>query len=133
MAPPDLTRLSRLEEKTAVYTCTDTLSEVLTCVASTNTNRALKINYIRVTSLDSGNTVTSRVTRSLFGYYPANPTQRVDFNISVLSLSPNESATVVNRDTYFYLQEGESIYASCDVSGAVSLTIGYEELTQAHD
>lgn len=118
MAAPNLSSVTSITGKTAVYACTSTLGSALSNSAASG--KVFKINSIRATNIDVANSFSVDVTvfRSSSHTYIAN----------AIAIPVSSSLIVLSKEDYLYLEEGDAIYAKGSTSGKIDLTISYEEI-----
>ena len=118
MAPPNLKNPSVITGKTARYAVTATLA---TALAAPGTGKAFKINSIFCANVDGVN--AADITVSI---YNGTTDHYIAFTIAV----PADATQVIStKDTYFYLEEADSIRAVANLAGDLVLVIGYEDIT----
>lgn len=119
MAAPNLKNPSTITGKTVRYAVTTTLAAVLS--NASNSNKALKINSIFCCNIDGLNSCDISV--SIFN---GTTDRYIAFTISV----PADATQVLStKETYFYLEEGDSIRAVASANGDLEMIIGYEDIT----
>ena len=119
MAAPNLKNPTYIYGKTARYAVTATLA---TALAAPGTGKTFKIN-------------------SIFCCNVANPDAPVDISVSIYDGSdhryiaktivvPADATQIIStKETYFYLEEGDSIYALASAASGLQLVIGYEDIS----
>lgn len=119
MALPNLTAPSSIVGKTARYAVTGSLAPAL---AAPGTGKTYKIN-------------------SIFCCNVASPDATVDISVSIYDGSdhryiaktiavPADATQIIStKETYFYLEEADSIYAAADQASKAELIISYEEIS----
>ena len=119
MAAPNLKNPTTITGKTARYAVTATLA---TALAAPGTGKTFKIN-------------------SIFCANVANPDANVDISVSIYDGSdhryiaktivvPADATQIIStKETYFYLEEGDSIYAEANAASGLQLVIGYEDIS----
>jgi hypothetical protein len=122
MAAPNLKNPTTILGKTARYAVTATLANALANSAASG--KALKINSIFCANVDA-----------------ANPPQPADISVSIYDGSddrylaktiavPADATQIIStKETYFYLEEGDSIRAVANAADDLELIIGYEEIS----
>ena len=120
MAAPNLKNPTTITGKTARYAVTASLASVLANGAASG--KVFKIN-------------------SIFCCNVANPDAPVDISVSIYNGSdhryiaktiavPADATQIIStKQTYFYLEEGDSIYAECNAANDLQLVIGYEDIS----
>jgi hypothetical protein len=118
MAAPNLKQPTTITGKTAVYSCTASLASALANGASSN--QLLKVNVVRACNLTSSSgSVDLTVYRSSTHSYIGKS----------LSVPPESSLVLLDRNEYLYLEEGDALYAKANAVSTIDLTIHYEEIT----
>ena len=122
MAAPNLKNPTTITGKTARYAVTATLANALANSAASG--KALKINSIFCANVDA-----------------ANPPQPADISVSIYDGStdrylaktitvPADATQIIStKETYFYLEEGDSIRAVANAADDLELIIGYEDIS----
>jgi hypothetical protein len=122
MTAPNLKNPTTITGKTARYAVTATLANALANSAASG--KALKINSIFCANVDA-----------------ANPPQPADISVSIYDGStdrylaktiavPADATQIIStKETYFYLEEGDSIRAVANEADDLELIIGYEEIS----
>ena len=119
MAAPNLKSPTTITGKTARYAVTASLANALANSAASG--KVFKINSIFCANVDG----TNQADISLSIY---NGT--TDFYLAkTLTVPANATQIISSKDTYFYLEEGDSIRALASVASDLELVIGYEEIT----
>jgi len=119
MAAPNLKSPTTITGKTARYAVTTSLTNALANAA--NSNKALKINSIFCANVDGVNAADISVS-----IYNGTTDSYLAFTISV----PADATQIIStQQTYFYLEEGDSIRAVASANGDLQLNIGYEEIS----
>lgn len=119
MAAPNLKSPTTITGRTARYAVTTTIGAALSNAA--NSNRVLKINSIFCANIDGTN--AADISVSIFN---GTTDRYIAFTIAV----PADATQILStKDTYFYLEEGDSIRALASANGDLELVIGYEEIS----
>lgn len=119
MAAPNIKSPTTIIGRTARYAVTTSLATVLANSASSG--KVLKINSIRATNV--GGAIAADITVTT---YDGTTDGHLAKTISV----PADAAQIIsNKETYFYLEEGDSIRAQASANGDLELVIGYEEIS----
>lgn len=117
MTAPNLVEASTTIGDTVVYGCTVSLSEVLANAANSNT--VYKISSIRAVNVASSTvTVDVSIYRSSTHRYQAK-----DYSLTAKSIF-----SVLDKNEYLWLREGDALYAKSNTASAIDLTITYEVL-----
>ena len=118
MAAPNLKAPTSITGKTARYAVTTTLAAALSNAAASG--KVLKINSIFCTNVDGTNAADISVS-----IYDGTNDRYLAKTIAV----PADATQVLSaKDTYFYLEEGDSIRALASAADDLELLIGYEEI-----
>ena len=118
MAAPNLKAPTSITGKTARYAVTTTLAAALSNAAASG--KVLKINSIFCANVDG--TVAADISVSI---YDGTDDRYLAKTISV----PADATQILStKNTYFYLEEGDSLRAIASVDGDLELIIGYEEI-----
>ena len=118
MAAPNLKNPTTITGKTARYAVTTSIAAALSNAASSG--KVLKINSILCANVDGTN--SADISVSIY-----NGT--TDFYITKTITVPADATQILStKDTYFYLEEGDSIRALASATGDLELVIGYEEI-----
>lgn len=115
MASPNIKDPSAIYTETDVAVLTATLAQIV--LNPVNSGQSYKINLIKGCNVTSGQ-VTMDVTifRSSSHFYQCKDAG-VDAAYTLIA---------VNRDEYFWLEEGDAIYAKASTASAVNMTVSYE-------
>lgn len=119
MAAPNLKAPTTITGKTARYAVTTSLAAALSNAAASG--KVLKINSIFCANVDGVNAADISVS-----VYNGTTDHYIAFTISVFADSTQILST---KETYFYLEEGDSIRALASAAGDLMLVIGYEEIS----
>jgi hypothetical protein len=118
MAAPNIKSPTTITGKTARYAVTTSIAAALSNAASSG--KVLKINSIFCANVDGTN--SADISVSIY-----NGT--TDFYITKTITVPADATQILStKDTYFYLEEGDSIRALASAAGDLELVIGYEEI-----
>jgi hypothetical protein len=119
MAAPNLKNPTTITGRTARYAVTTSLSAALTNSAASG--KVLKINSIFCANVDGVNAADISVS-----IYDGTTDRYIARTISV----PADATQVLStKETYFYLEEGDSIRALASAAGDLELVIGYEDIS----
>ena len=119
MAAPNLKNPTTITGKTARYAVTDSLANALANSAASG--KVLKINSIFCANVDGTN--AADISVSIY-----NGT--TDFYLAKTLTVPAEATQIISsKDTYFYLEEGDSLRAVATTASGVVLVVGYEEIS----
>ena len=118
MALPNLKNPTYIYGKTARYAVTATLAQAL---AAPGTGKTFKINSIFCCNVDGINPADISVS-----IYDGSDHRYIAKTLSV----PADATQIIStKETYFYLEEGDSIYAEANAAGDLELVIGYEDIS----
>ena len=118
MAAPNLKNPTTITGRTARYAVTASLA---TALAAPGTGKTFKINSIFCANVDGTN--PADITVSI---YNGTTDHYIAFTITV----PADATQIIStKETYFYLEEGDSIRASASAVSDLVLVIGYEDIS----
>jgi hypothetical protein len=118
MAAPNLKSPTTITGKTARYAVTTSLANALANSAASG--KVLKINSIFCANVDGTNAADISVS-----IYDGTTDGYLAKTITV----PADATQVLStKETYFYLEEGDSIRALASAADDLELVIGYEEI-----
>jgi hypothetical protein len=118
MAAPNLKSPTTILGRTARYAVTGSLANALANSAASG--KVLKINSIFCANVDGTNAADISVS-----IYDGT----TDFYLAKTVAVPADATQVLStKETYFYLEEGDSIRALASAAGDLELVIGYEEI-----
>jgi hypothetical protein len=118
MAAPNLKSPTTILGRTARYAVTTSLANALANSAASG--KVLKINSIFCANVDGTNAADISVS-----IYDGTTDRYLAKTISI----PADATQILSaKDTYFYLEEGDSLRALASVNGDLELVIGYEEI-----
>jgi hypothetical protein len=119
MAAPNLKSPTTILGRTARYAVTTSLAAALSNGASSG--KVLKINSIFCANVDGVNAADISVS-----IYDGTTDRHIAKTITV----PADATQVLStKETYFYLEEGDSIRALASAASDLELVIGYEEIS----
>jgi hypothetical protein len=119
MAAPNLKNPTTITGKTARYAVTASLASVLANGAASG--KALKINSIFCANVDGTNAADISVS-----IYDGS----TDFYLAKTIAVPADATQIIStKETYFYLEEGDSIRAVANEASDLELIIGYEDIS----
>jgi len=119
MAAPNLKSPTTITGKTARYAVTTSLGAALSNSAASG--KVLKINSIFCANVNGVNAADISVS-----VYNGTTDRYIAFTIAV----PADATQVLStKETYFYLEEGDSIRALASAVSYLELVIGYEEIS----
>jgi hypothetical protein len=118
MAAPNLKNPTTILGRTARYAVTTSLANALANSAASG--KVLKINSIFCANVDGTNAADISVS-----IYDGTTDRYIAKTIAV----PADATQVLStKETYFYLEEGDSIRALASAADDLELVIGYEEI-----
>jgi hypothetical protein len=118
MALPNLKNPTYIYGKTARYAVTATLA---TALAAPGTGKTFKINSIFCANVDGTNAADISVS-----IYDGSDDRYLAKTIAV----PADATQIIStKETYFYLEEGDSIRAVANEASDLELIIGYEDIS----
>jgi hypothetical protein len=118
MAAPNLKAPTTILGRTARYAVTTSLAAALSNSAASG--KVLKINSIFCANVDGVNAADISVS-----IYDGTTDRYIAKTIAV----PADATQVLStKETYFYLEEGDSIRALASAASDLELVIGYEEI-----
>jgi hypothetical protein len=119
MAAPNLKAPTSITGKTARYAVTTTLAAALSNAAASG--KVLKINSIFCANVDGSSAADISVS-----IYDGTNDRYLAKTIAV----PADATQILStKETYFYLEEGDSIRALASAVSDLELVIGYEEIS----
>jgi hypothetical protein len=119
MAAPNLKQPITITGKTVGYAVTTSLAAALTNAAASG--KVFKINSIYCANIDGAASADIDLI-----YNDGTTSYEIAYRIAV----PVKATQVLSsRETYFYLEEGDSIQALASANGDLKLVIGYEEIS----
>lgn len=118
MTAPNLKTPISVIGRTASYQVTNSLSSAL--ANATASGKVLKVN-----SIFCANVAGSSADISVSIYDGTNDR----YIAKVIAVPPSATQIISTKDTYFYLEEGDSIRALASATSTLELTIGYEEIS----
>jgi hypothetical protein len=119
MAAPNLKNPTAIIGRTARYAVTTSLAAALSNAAASG--KALKINSIFCANVDGANAADITVT-----IYDGSTDRHLARTITVPA---NATQVISTKETYFYLEEGDSIRAQASAAGDLELIIGHEDMS----
>ena len=118
MAAPNLKNPTYIYGRTARYAVTASLA---TALAEPGTGKTFKINSIFCANVDGTN--AADISVSIY-----NGT--TDFYLAKTITVPADATQIIScKDTYFYLEEGDSIRAVANAASDLELCISYEDIS----
>jgi hypothetical protein len=122
MAAPNLKNPTYIYGKTARYAVPVEVNSLpVEMLPAPGTGKTYKINSIFCANVDGDNPADISVS-----IYDGSTDRYLAKTISV----PADATQIIStKETYFYLEEGDSIRASANVAGDLELVIGYEDIS----
>ena len=118
MAAPNLKNPTNIIGKTARYAVGSGLATAISGVPS---GSVYKVNSIFCANVDGTN--AADISVSIYD----GTTDR--YLAKTIAVPANATQIISSKDTYFYLEEGDSIRALASVASDLELVIGYEEIS----
>ncbi len=119
MAAPNIKAPTTVTGKTARYAVTATIGAALSNAAASG--KVLKINSIFCANVDGANSADISVS-----IYDGTTDRYIAKTIAV----PADATQILStKETYFYLEEGDSIRALASAASDLELVIGYEDIS----
>ena len=119
MTAPNLKSPTTITGRTARAAVASGIAAVLTC--SGGTNKVFKINSIFCANVDGTNAADISVS-----IYDGSTDRYLAKTIAV----PADATQIIStKETYFYLEEGDSIRAVANAASDLELIIGYEDIS----
>tara|TARA_Y100001970_G_scaffold121628_1_gene150873 strand:+ start:4264 stop:4647 length:384 start_codon:yes stop_codon:yes gene_type:complete len=127
MAAPNIVSVSSIYGKTTgVELNTTTTTGILTCAS----NKVLKINSIIVANIDGTNSAS--VTLNFFDTdSDGSGTDRTNPIASTVDVPADSTLIVSDKNSSFYLEEGDKITGGASANADLQCTISYEEIDDA--
>ena len=119
MAAPNLKNPTTSLGRTARYAVTDTLANALANSAASG--KALKINSIFCANVDGSS--PADISVSIYN----GTTDR--YLAKTIAVPADATQIISTKETYFYLEEGDSIRAVANAASDLELIIGYEDIS----
>jgi hypothetical protein len=119
MAAPNLKSPTTITGRTARYAVTTSLAAALSNGAASG--KVLKINSIFCANVDGVN--AADISVSIFD----GTTDR--YIARTISVPADATQVLSTKETYFYLEEGDSIRALASAASDLELVIGYEDIS----
>jgi len=121
MANPNIVNVTSIYGKTVQAALTTTLTtEVLLCAS----NKVLKINTILIANIDGTNAADASVFITKSGGSPIAIA-------STISVPADATLNLIDKNSSFYLEEGDNIEAGASADNDLTITISYEEIDDA--
>ena len=125
-APNILSATSIYGKTTSVELNTTTTTGILTCAS----NKVLKINSIIVANIDGTNSAS--VTLNFFDTdSDGSGTDRTNPIAKTVDVPADSTLVVSDKNSAFYLEEGDKITGGASANADLQCTISYEEIDDA--
>ena len=127
MAAPNIVSVSSIYGKTTgVLLNTTTTTGILTCAS----NKVLKVNSIICANVDGSS--SADVTINFFDTdSDGSGTDRTNPIASTVAVPADSTLVVSDKNSAFYLEEGDKITGGASANGDIQCTVSYEELDDA--
>ena len=97
-----------------------------TAVVGIVTNSAASNKVLKINSIFAANVNGSTASDISVSIYNGSSDTYLAYTISV----PADATQIIStKETYFYLEEGDSIRATAGITSAISVVVGYEEIS----
>ncbi len=121
MTAPNLKNPTTITGKTArIILPTTSITTVTGVVNLTNSGKVLKINSIFAANVNG--TSPADISISIYNGSVDN------YIVSTVSVPADATQIISTKETYFYLEEGDSLRATAGLANAISIIVGYEEI-----
>ena len=121
MANPNIVNVTSILGKTVQAALDTTLTtEILLCAS----DKVLKINTILIANIDGTNAADASVFITKSGGSPIAIA-------STISVPADATLNLIDKNSSFYLEEGDNIEAGASANGDLTITISYEEIDDA--
>jgi hypothetical protein len=119
MTAPNIVNVATILGKTVQAELDTTLTtEILLC----DTDDVLKINTILITNIDGTNAADVSV------FITKNAGSPIAI-ASTISVPADATLNLIDKNSSFYLEEGDNIEAGASANGDLTITISYEEIS----
>jgi hypothetical protein len=118
MAAPNLTSPTTIKGRTA-RTSLSTTSVTSVLANASGSGKVLKINSIFAANINGATAADISIS-----IYDGTTDVYLAYTISV---PPDATQIISTKETYFYLEEGDSIRATAGTANYISVVVGYEE------
>jgi len=127
MAAPNIVSVSSIYGKTTgVLLNTTTTTGILTCAS----NKVLKVNSIICANIDGSS--AADITINFFDTdSDGGGTDRTNPIASTVTVPADSTLVVSDKNSAFYLEEGDKITGGASANGDIQCVIAYEELDDA--
>jgi hypothetical protein len=119
MAAPNLVNVVTITGKTDTFTLTNTLTTSLVV------NAAGSDDVYKINSIVAANTTTATKTVTL-AIDDSSNTRKI---ANAISVPANSALVITDKNSGFYLEEGDSLEGGANEASKIDLTVGYEILT----
>ena len=121
MANPNIVNVTQIYGKTLQAALTTTLTtEILANAAASG--KVYKINSITIANIDGTNAADASVFITKSGGSPIAIA-------STISVPADASLSLIDKNSGFYLEEGDNIEAGASANGDLTITISYEDIS----
>jgi hypothetical protein len=121
MANPNIVNVTQIFGKTVQAALDTTLTtEILLCAS----DKVLKINTILIANIDG----TNAADASVFITKSAGSPVAI---ASTISVPADATLNLIDKNSSFYLEEGDNIEAGASADNDLTITISYEEIDDA--
>ena len=127
MAAPNIVSVSSIYGKTTgVLLNTTTTTGILTCAS----NKVLKVNAIICANIDGSS--AADVTINFMDTDPLGAAaDRTNPIASTVTVPADSTLVVSDKNSAFYLEEGDKITGGASANGDIQCTVSYEEIDDA--
>jgi len=124
MANPNIVSVNSIYGNSTGFALTTTLTNVLVANA-TASGKVYKIDLVQVANVTSA---SANVTIKL--HTAANGTAGTSYSLAnVIAIPSSATLQVVNKNSYFYLMENQSIIGGASANTALECVISYEDIS----
>jgi len=120
MANPNIVNVTTIYGKSVQAELTTTLTTEI--IAAVTTGHVYKINSITVANIDGTNAADVSVFITKSGGSPIAIA-------STISVPADASLSLIDKNSGFYLEEGDNIEAGASANGDLTITISYEDIS----
>ena len=97
-----------------------------TAVVGILTNSAASNKVLKINSIFAANVTGSTASDISVSIYDGSSDAYLAYTISV---PPDATQIISTKETYFYLEESDSIRATAGTANAINVVVGYEEIS----
>lgn len=120
MAAPNIVNVATITAKTVGAALGTTLTTSL-LANSSSSNKVFKINSIIVANVDGTNSANVSVE-----HYNGSNSYRI---ASTVAVPADATVVLIDKNSFFYLEENQSIRGGASASGDLEILICYEEIS----